>query len=121
MRWKIHQTETYAWRRRVSLLVPVVDLVNVAKHDLVLSLHVIRDAFLLHPSHVALEDTHEKHVSLVRQPSSGVLSSRRTHLHHQAEVSHVVFLRLHQLQQDVAAADDRFRQPERQTDRHTRR
>lgn len=37
-----------------SLSVPVVDLVDVAKDNLVFSFHVVRDALLLDPLHVAL-------------------------------------------------------------------
>lgn len=37
-----------------SLSVPVVDLVDVPKDDLVFSFHVVRDALLLDPLHVAL-------------------------------------------------------------------
>lgn len=37
-----------------SLSVPVVDLVDVPKDNLVLSFHVVRDALLLDPLHVAL-------------------------------------------------------------------
>lgn len=36
------------------LFVPVVDLVNVSKHNLVFASHVIRNPLLLHPAHVAL-------------------------------------------------------------------
>lgn len=38
------------------LSVPVVDLVDVPKDDLVLSLHVVRNAFFLDPLHEALQD-----------------------------------------------------------------
>ena len=38
-----------------ALFVPVVDLMDVAEHDFVFSLHVIGDSLLLHPAHVALK------------------------------------------------------------------
>lgn len=44
------------------LLVPVVDLVDVAKHDFVFSLHIIRDTLLLHPTHALIVETH-KHIN----------------------------------------------------------
>lgn len=41
----------------VVLSVPVVDLVDVSKDDLVFPLHIIRYPFLLHPRHIALKHT----------------------------------------------------------------
>lgn len=45
------------------LLVPVVDLVDVAKHDFVFSLHIIRDTLLLHLTHVTLIMETHKHIN----------------------------------------------------------
>lgn len=45
------------------LLVPVIDLVDVAKHNFVFSLHVIRDTLLLHLTHVALIKETDKHIN----------------------------------------------------------
>lgn len=39
------------------LFVPIIDLVDVAKHGLVLPFHVVRHSFFPHPGHVALERT----------------------------------------------------------------
>ena len=39
---------------RHILFVPVIDLVDVAKHDLVFPFHIIRDTLLFYPAHVAL-------------------------------------------------------------------
>lgn len=45
------------------LFVPVVDLMDVAKHNFVFALHVIWDTFLLHSAHVALmADTDNKEI-----------------------------------------------------------
>lgn len=48
------------------------------------------------------------------------LGAAGTHIHHQAQVSHVVSLRLHQLQQDVAATD-KTRRDEVRLNKQTRR
>jgi len=37
------------------LFVPVIDLMDVSKDDLIFSSHVIWNAFLFHPAHVALK------------------------------------------------------------------
>lgn len=52
------------------LFVPVVDLMDVAKHNFVFSLHIIRDTLLLHSAHVALVmETHEGFTTGSRQSS----------------------------------------------------
>lgn len=43
------------------LLVPVVNLMDVSKDDLVFSSHVIRNSLLFHPAHVALKKEHQTH------------------------------------------------------------
>lgn len=123
------------------LLVPVVDLVDVAKHDFVFSLHVIRDALLLHPAHVALiMKTHRhkftpglfkvKHINTcpilntntatltkeeaMRKPrdfqifktTNEAAGEASTHLHHLAKVSDIISLRLDELQENIAAAQE---------------
>lgn len=42
---------------------PVVNLMDVSKDDLVFSSHVIRNSLLFHPAHVALRNGHETHLS----------------------------------------------------------
>lgn len=44
-----------AWGGFYVLSVPVINLVDVAKHDFVFSFHVIRNAIFFHKCHVALE------------------------------------------------------------------
>lgn len=94
-----------------SLSVPVVDLVDVAKHNLVFSFHVVRDALLLDPLHVALRREGQSSAPL-RSPAlshvclSPSLIGRKqklndvvSYLHHDAQVLDVVLLSLDQLLQ----------------------
>lgn len=81
-----------------SLSVPVVDLVDVPKHNLVFSFHVVWDALLLDPLHVALPHGQRSVPPSTR--SHGNQDQRRgAYLHHDAQVLDVVLLRLDQLLQ----------------------
>lgn len=60
-----HGKSTFSVCMCCILFVPVVDLMDVAKHYFVLPFHVIRDALLLHPAHVALQtETHKNNHEL---------------------------------------------------------
>lgn len=48
------------------LFVPLIDLMDITKHNFVFPLHIIRDTLLLHPAHVALKTEMQKHKFTVR-------------------------------------------------------
>lgn len=85
---------------------PVIYLLNVSKHNLVFSFHVIRNSIFSNPGHVALH-THVTAFTLILYISNHFYytiptKSTFTHLNDQTELPHIVPLGLHQFQQDVA-------------------
>lgn len=81
-----------------SLSVPVVDLIDVPKDHFIFSFHVVRNSFLLHALHEALQ----KHTNLfvIQFPPADPCWVRKPHLHHNAQVSNVVLLCLDELIQN---------------------
>lgn len=82
---------------------PVIYLLNVAKHNLVLPFHVIWYSVFSHPGHVTLKI----HITASPQTFTLILDiqqvwGRFTHLNNQTEIPHIVPLSLRQLQQDIA-------------------
>lgn len=90
------------------LFVPVIDLMDVSKNNLVFSFHVIWNSFLFHSAHVALKERATQSVRSTSKCWPTTMSENLfiqivffSYLHHWSQVSDIVSLSLHQLQKYI--------------------